>query len=234
MTRNEALAGLKTFGLFLAAEFSGAKRGEWRCPMIGAEAATDVVEAIAQLSADGQGPASHSIPAVPSSVEQAKDAADQAIARILAGQPDRHACLTFIGTIANDDGFCRTCGFVERCHEERAEVISILDALIAAVRAEYRRMSDPDMETRIGAATIIATHPETGLQLELMAVATARALIAAAEAHGEARGQQEIARLKCAALALMTRKEQAESQLAEQAITIQALQAELARLKAGA
>ena len=50
MTR-EMIDGLKRFGLFLADEFSGAQPGEWRAVIIGAEAATDAVEAIALLSA---------------------------------------------------------------------------------------------------------------------------------------------------------------------------------------
>jgi hypothetical protein len=44
-------AHLRRFALYLAEEFSGSKAGEWRCPMIGTEAAVGVVEAIDALLA---------------------------------------------------------------------------------------------------------------------------------------------------------------------------------------
>lgn len=48
--QDHKLEYLKQFGLFLADEFSGAKEGEWRCAIIGADAAASVVEAIAHIS----------------------------------------------------------------------------------------------------------------------------------------------------------------------------------------
>ena len=81
----DAIDILKRFGLFLADEFSGSKSGEWCAPMIGADAATDVVEAIAQLSAPTitQTPLPESVrarddrqpapPSLPTSVEQLRE-----------------------------------------------------------------------------------------------------------------------------------------------------------------
>lgn len=76
----QAVEQLKKFGLFLAQEFNGMKEGEWRCPMIGTDAAVSTVESIALiLAAFAQGREQTQSPAI----TQAKDNLDAALVMIL-------------------------------------------------------------------------------------------------------------------------------------------------------